>query len=74
MHTKKKFRTGFLSSPWRFSGLYCGAKQGLNYDDWLNDRKTIDAVVRNLEVIGEAAANVPESVQARFVDIPWFKM
>lgn len=48
--------------------------QGLDYDGWRSDRKTIDAVIRNLEIIGEAAANVPESIQAQFADIPWFKM
>ena len=28
--------------------------QGLDYADWLKDQKTIDAVIRNLEIIGEA--------------------
>jgi uncharacterized protein with HEPN domain len=48
--------------------------QGMDYDNWLKDRKTIDAVVRNLEIIGEAAANVPESIQEQFAGIPWGKM
>lgn len=32
------------------------------------------AVVRNLEIIGEAAANVPSEIQDRFTDIPWYQM
>lgn len=32
--------------------------QEMDYENWLKDRKTIDAVVRNLEIIGEAAAEV----------------
>jgi len=48
--------------------------QEMDYENWLKDRKTIDAVVRNLEVIGEAAANMPESIQEQFADIPWGKM
>ena len=31
----------------------------------------MDAVVRNLEVIGEAARHVPDSIRQKFADIPW---
>jgi uncharacterized protein with HEPN domain len=47
---------------------------GLDYDHWLQDQKTIDAVVRNLEIIGEAAANTPVNIQEQFPDVPWYKM
>ena len=46
----------------------------LNYDGWIKDQKTIDAVIRNLEIIGEAAANVPQEIQSLYVDIPWYQM
>ncbi|WP_041279257.1 HepT-like ribonuclease domain-containing protein [Desulfobacula toluolica] len=46
----------------------------LNYDGWMKDQKTIDAVIRNLEIIGEAAANVPQEIQDLYVDIPWYQM
>ena len=45
--------------------------QGLTYQEFAEDRKTVDAVVRNLEVIGEAARNVPEDVRTRFPELPW---
>ena len=48
--------------------------QGLDYVDWLKDQKTIDAVIRNLEVIGEAAAKVPQEIQDKYSDIPWYQM
>ena len=35
------------------------------------DRKTVDAVVRNLEVIGEAAKGVPEAIRRRHPEIEW---
>ncbi len=38
------------------------------------DEKTIDAVVRNLEIIGEAVNNLPTSFQLKHKDIPWQKM
>jgi len=47
---------------------------GLDYDSWIKDQKTIDAVVRNLEIIGEAAANVPQEIQGHYPDIPWYQM
>jgi uncharacterized protein with HEPN domain len=48
--------------------------QGLDYADWLKDQKTIDAVIRNLEIIGEAAAKVPQEIQDKYSDIPWYQM
>ncbi len=35
------------------------------------DSKTFDAVVRNLEVIGEAAKKIPEGLRARHHEIDW---
>lgn len=48
--------------------------QGMSYAAWCNDRKTIDAVIRNIEIIGEAATHVPEEIQQQFSEIPWYKM
>ena len=45
----------------------------MTLDDLPGDRKTVDAVVRNIEIIGEAARNVPDKVAARYPDIPWKK-
>jgi len=36
---------------------------GLSYEEFIKDSKTRDAVVRNLEVIGEAANGIPKDVQ-----------
>ena len=33
---------------------------GLSFDDFKKDRRTVDAVVRNLEIIGEAVSNIPK--------------
>ena len=43
----------------------------MSYDQFLKDAKTQDAVIRNLEVIGEAVKNVPEGIKDKFNDIPW---
>ena len=47
---------------------------GIEYDAFLADDKTIDAVERNFEIIGEAVANLPGEVLARYPEIPWSKM
>lgn len=47
-------------------GLTCAAFAG--------DRKTINAVVRSVEIIGEAAKKLPPSLKNRHAAIPWKKM
>ncbi len=48
--------------------------QGLSYEAFLSDKKTFNAVVRSIEVIGEAVKNIPDSVRSRYSDIPWKEM
>lgn len=45
--------------------------KGLNLQQFEEDQRTIDAVVRNLEIIGEAARHIPDSVLQEYPDIPW---
>lgn len=44
---------------------------GMDAQAFAEDRKTQYAVLRALEVIGEAAKRVPPETQVRFPDIPW---
>ncbi len=46
----------------------------LSYEDFEESNLIIDAVVRNIEVIGEASKNVPAEIQNNFPDIPWQKL
>jgi len=39
--------------------------------EFLKDDKTKDAVLRNLEVIGEAAKNLPQKVKEKYDDVDW---
>jgi uncharacterized protein with HEPN domain len=45
--------------------------EGLNYEQFVRDEKTKDAVVRNLEIIGEAANQLPKEIQQKFSNVPW---
>ncbi len=45
--------------------------EGMTFDQFLQDHKTSDAVLRNLQVLGEAAKRVPESVRTLAPEIEW---
>ena len=44
---------------------------GMDYDAFIADERTRDAVIRNLEIIGEAAKNLPDEDTANAPQIPW---
>ncbi|MGD0996682.1 MAG: DUF86 domain-containing protein [Candidatus Bathyarchaeia archaeon] len=46
----------------------------MNYDAFVKDRKTIYAVIRALEIIGEATKNIPSPIKTRYPEIPWKDM
>ena len=48
-----------------------GYIEGLSYESFRKDFKTQDAVIRNLEIIGEAAKNIPGAERARYPELPW---
>lgn len=48
--------------------------KGLDLESFKSDKKTIDAVVRNLEIIGEAAKNIPKRLKNQYPKVPWEKM
>jgi len=48
--------------------------KGMTQDRFEKDKKTYLAVVRSLEVIGEASHHVPESIKAKYPKVPWRKM
>ncbi len=47
---------------------------GMGFATFSGDPRTIDAVVRNLEILGEAAKRVPDEVRRRSSDIDWRKI
>ena len=44
---------------------------GMDFDAFAADKKTVFAVVRALEIIGEAAKNVPRSLRTQYSAVPW---
>lgn len=44
-----------------------------SFTEFSNDRRTFDAVVRNLEIIGEAIKKIPETIRSKNPGVPWKK-
>lgn len=45
--------------------------EGMEYDDFSKDEKTSFAVIRCIEVMGEAAKRIPETTRKKYPEIPW---
>lgn len=43
----------------------------MDYETFSRDNKTVYAVIRAVEVIGEAAANVPDEIRSKYPSLPW---
>ena len=43
----------------------------MDIEEFVNDDKTSSAVIRKLEIIGEATKNLPEEITNKYLDIPW---
>jgi uncharacterized protein with HEPN domain len=48
--------------------------EGITVAQFAADEKTIDAVVRNLEIIGEATKRIPQQARERIPDVQWKRM
>jgi uncharacterized protein with HEPN domain len=47
---------------------------GLDFQKFKRDYKTVDAVIRNFEIIGEASKNLSETIKSRYAHVPWKEM
>ncbi|NMA09715.1 MAG: DUF86 domain-containing protein, partial [Methanomicrobiales archaeon] len=48
--------------------------RGISYEEFSEDDKTVYAVTRALEVIGEATKCIPREVRERYPSLPWSEM
>ncbi len=45
--------------------------ENINFEDFISDKKTIDAAVRNFEIIGEASKYIPEDIKEKHQNVDW---
>ena len=48
--------------------------KGVDYEGVAKNEMVMDAIMRNLEIIGEAAKSIPDAVREKYPDIPWKRM
>ena len=48
--------------------------EGMDFEQFSGDKKTVNAVIRSLEVLGEATKHIPAAFRKRHPEIPWSKM
>jgi len=48
--------------------------RGLTHETFVRNEMVVDAVIRNLEIIGEASRNIPKDVREAYAEIPWKRM
>jgi uncharacterized protein with HEPN domain len=48
--------------------------RGMSYEIFATDKKTVNAVIRCLEIIGEATKHIPTSFRKKHPDLPWSNM
>lgn len=46
----------------------------MSFDEFSDDNKTIDAVIRNFEIIGEASNLLPDEIKEKYPDIDWHRI
>ncbi|OMF80314.1 hypothetical protein BK142_07395 [Paenibacillus glucanolyticus] len=46
----------------------------VEYEEFLSNQMLLDAVVRNLEIIGEAARNMNDEIKEKYQEVPWRNM
>lgn len=45
--------------------------EGITFEDFQNDQKTIFAVTRAIEIIDEAAKSIPKTIREQYPQVPW---
>ncbi len=51
-----------------------GFIKDMDFSEFIEDKKTVNAVVRSIEIIGEATKNIPKILKDKYPGIPWKKM
>jgi len=48
--------------------------KGISFEEFSKDNKTVDAVIRNFEIIGEASNLLPDEIKEKYSEIDWHRI
>ncbi len=46
----------------------------ISYEEFCKDNKTVDAVVRNIEILGEACKNISDNLKRKHPEVEWHEI
>ena len=68
--SKREFRDSLIDI-WKEIEHIDRFSASLDYESLMEDEKSLYAIVRCFEIIGEAVKNIPEEVKEKYCQIPW---
>lgn len=73
MNSKRETRdfTQFLQDILEAIDSIEGFVKGMEFNEFSGDKKTIYAVMKALEIIGEATKNLPDTLENEYPEVPW---
>lgn len=48
--------------------------EGMSFEDFIKDDKTVSAVMMKFEIIGEATKGIPDDIRQKYPEVPWKEM
>ncbi|HNS18476.1 MAG TPA: DUF86 domain-containing protein [Bacteroidales bacterium] len=48
--------------------------EGITFEEFERDNKTVDAVIRNFEIIGEATNLLPDHIKEKYTEVEWHRI
>ena len=63
-----------LEDIWEAIGKIEDYTQAMSFEQFIKDSKTVDAVIRNFEIIGEATIQLPEEFRLKHSNIDWHRL
>jgi uncharacterized protein with HEPN domain len=71
---KERDSRDFLEDILRYMRYAENFVEGYSFEEFAEDEKTIIALVKCIEVVGEASKRIPEDVRSKYPTIPWRDM
>ncbi|NCQ86213.1 MAG: DUF86 domain-containing protein [Microcystis aeruginosa W13-18] len=67
----ERYSEDYLRDMEEAIGLAIEFTEGMDFDDFCQDKKTIFAVTRAIQIIGEAVKKIPENIRQQYPQVPW---